>query len=139
MALFGLMFLVVALILIGVGIAVGLIACGVATVLFALGILSSSVVVGVLSRRPSAGVRAFVLQCSLVAGIPAGIVCAWIAHYILSASGSGWLISLYGALGGAAAGLIIALLLDFIFRRLHGWASAKLGRETRHEIAPPVV
>ena len=123
------MFLVVALILIGVGIAVGLIACGIAAVLSAIGILSSSVVVGLLSRRPSAGVRAFVLQCALIAGIAAGIICAWLAHYLLSAAGSGWLISLYGALGGAVAGLVIALLLDFIFRRSHRWASTKLGRE----------
>jgi hypothetical protein len=139
MALFALMFLVVALILMGVGVAVGLIACCVAAVLFAVGILSSSVVVGLISRRPSTGVRALLLQCALVAGIPSGIVCAWIAHYIFSAAGSGWLISLYGALGGAVAGLVIALLLDFIFRLLHRWASAKLRRETRHEIVTPVV
>ena len=137
MELFGLIFLVVALILIGVGIAVGLIACCTAAVLFGVGILSSSVVVGVITRRPSTGVRALLLQCALLAGIPAGIICAWLAHYIFSAAGSGWLISLYGALGGAVAGLIIALLLDFIFRRLHRWASAKLGRETGHEVVTP--
>jgi hypothetical protein len=139
MALFALMFLVVALILIGVGIVAGLVACCIAAVLFAVGILSSSVIIGLLSRRPSAGVRAFLLQCALLAGIPSGILCAWVAHFILSAAGSGWLISLYGAVGGAVAGLVIALLLDFIFRRLHRWASAKLGRETRREIVTPVV
>jgi hypothetical protein len=131
MALFGLMFLVVALILIGVGIVVGVVACCVAAVLFAIGILSSSVVVGLLTRGPVAGVRAFLLQCAVLAGIPSGILCAWLAHSILSAAGPGWLISFYGALGGAVAGLVIALLLDFLFRRLHRWASARLGRETR--------
>ena len=139
MALFGLMFLVVALILIGVGIVVGVVACCVAAVLFAVGILSSSVVVGLLTRRPVAGIRAFLLQCAILAGIPSGILCAWLAHSILSAAGPGWLISFYGALGGAAAGLVIALLLDFLFRRLHRWASAKLGRETGDEIIAPVV
>jgi len=139
MALFALMFLVVALILIGVGIVVGIVACCIAAVLFAVGVLSSSVVVGILTRRPAAGVRAFLLQCSLLAGIPAGILCAWLAHSIASAAGPGWLISLYGALGGAVAGVIIALLLDFIFLRLRRWASEKMGKATPRDITTPVV
>src|SRR2546423_15296269 len=139
MALFGLMFLVVALILIGVGIVVGLVVCGIAAVLFAVGIVSSSVIVGLLTRRPAAGIRAFLLQCAVLPGIPSGILCAWLAHAFLSAAGPGWLISMYGALGGALAGVVIALLLDFLFRRGHRWASAKLGRGTSHEIASPVV
>ena len=132
------MFLVVALILIGIGIVIGLVVCGIAGVLFAVGILSSSVVVGLLTRRPAAGIRAFLLQCAIFAGIPAGILCAWLAHSILSAAGPGWLISLYGALGGAVAGVVVALLLDFVFRRLHRSASAKLGRERHGEINAPV-
>lgn len=139
MELFGLIFIVVALILIGVGIVVGFVVCCIAAVLFAVGILSSSVVVGLMTRRPSAGIRAFLLQCAILTGIPSGILCAWLAHSILSAAGPGWLISLYGALGGAVAGIVIALSLDFVFRRLHRWASAKLGRETRREIVTPVV
>jgi hypothetical protein len=139
MALFALIFLVVALILIGVGIVVGLVVCCIAAMLFAIGILSSSLVIGLLTRRPTAGVRAFLLQCGLLGGIPSGILCAWLAHSILSAAAPGWLISLYGALGGAVAGVIIALLLDFEFRRLHRWASVKLSRGTSSEIATPVV
>jgi hypothetical protein len=130
MALFGLIFLFVALILIGVGIVFGLVACVIAAVLVGLGVLSSSVVVGLLTRRPIAGFRALLLQCAVLAGIPSGILCAWLAHSILAAAGPGWLISFYGALGGAVAGLVIALLLDFILRRLHRWASAKLGSVT---------
>jgi hypothetical protein len=138
MELFGLIFLVVALILIGIGIVVGLVVCAIAAVLFAFGILSSSVVVGLLTRRAAVGVRAFLLQCAILAGVPSGILCAWLAHSILSAAGPGWLISLYGALGGAVAGVIIALSLDFIFRRLHRWASAKLSRETGSKIVAPI-
>ena len=134
MALFGLIFLVVALILIGVGIVVGLVVCAVAAVLFALGVLSTSVVVGVLTRRPAAGVRAFLLQCALLAGIPSGILCAWLVHYTIAAAGPGWLISIYGGLAGAVAALIIALLLDFVFRRLHRWGTAKLAAVTRREL-----
>ena len=128
MELFGLIFLVVALILIGVGLAVGVAACAITAALVGIGVLSSSVIIGLVTRRPAAGVRAFLLQCALLAGIPAGILCAWLAHSIWSAAGPGWLVSLYGALGGAVAGLVIALLLDFIFQRVHRWASAKHGQ-----------
>lgn len=126
MELFGLIFLVVALILIGIGIVVGLVGCVVAAILAALGVVSSSVVIGLLTRRPIAGFRAFLIQCALLAGIPSGILCAWLAHALWAASGPGWLISLYGGLGGALAGLVLALMFDFLFRRMHRWASAKL-------------
>jgi hypothetical protein len=131
MALFGLVFLVVALILVGVGIVVGLVACCVTAVLVGVGIVSSSVVVGLFSRSPVAGIRAFLLQCGVLAGIPAGILCAWLAHSIFEAYGSGWLVFLYGALGGALGGFIIAFLVDFIFRRLHAWTAARLALATR--------
>ncbi len=138
MALFGLIFLFVMLVLIGIGIAVGLAACVIATVLVGVGMLSASVVVGLLARRTSAGVRAFLLQLALLLGVPSGVLCAWLAHWIFSAPANVWLISLYGAIGGAVAGVILALLLDFIFRRLHSWASAKISSATHHDIATPV-
>ncbi len=139
MALFGLIFLFVMLVLIGVGIAAGLVVCVIAAVLVSVGMVSSSVVVGLLARRTSAGVRAFLLQFALLLGIPSGVLCAWLAHWIFSAPASVWLISLYGAMGGAVTGVALALLLDFIFRRLHSWASAKISSATRHDIATPVV
>lgn len=139
MALFGLLFLFVMLVLIGVGIAAGLVACVITAVLVGIGIVSSSVVVGLLARRTSAGVRAFLLQLALLLGVPSGVICAWLAHWIFSAPASVWLISLYGAMGGALAGVILALLLDFIFRRLHRWASAKISNTTGREIARPIV
>ena len=138
MFFFGLVFLFVALILIGIGAAVGLVICAVAAVLVAVGILSSSVVVGLLSRRPAAGIRAFLLQCALLAGIPSGILCAWLAHGIFTAYGTGWTVLLYGALGGAAAGLIVVFFLDFIFRRLHRWASARLNSKPARELPTSV-
>ena len=126
MALFGLVFLVVALILIGVGIVLGLVLCAVTAVLVAVGIVSSSVVVGLFSRSSTAGVSAFLLQCGVLAGIPAGILCAWLAHSFFEAYGSGWPILVYGGLGGALGGIIIALLAAFIYRRLQTWAAGKL-------------
>jgi hypothetical protein len=126
MALFGLVFLVVALVLIGIGIAVGLAACGLAAALVGSGIVSSSFVIGIRTGRPAAGIRAFLLQCGVVAGIPAGAVCAWLGQAFFTAYGSGWPVLVYGALGGTAAGVIVALSLDFVSRRLHAWAAALL-------------
>ena len=126
MALFGLVFLVVALILVGAGIVLGLVVCAVTAVLVAVGVVSSSVVVGLFSRSSTAGVSAFLLQCGVLAGAPAGILCAWLAHSFFEAYGSGWPILVYSGLGGALGGIIIALLLTLIYRRLHRWAAAKL-------------
>ena len=139
MELFALVFLVVALILIGVGIALGLVICGIAAVLLGIGVVSSSVVVGLFRRSSGAGVRAFLLQCGIIAGVPAGMLCAWLAHSIFEAYGSGWLIFLYGGLGGALGGVVIALMVDFIYRRLQRWASAKLATRSRsvlHDAEP---
>ena len=137
MALFGLVFLVVTLILIGVGIVIGLVACCVAALLVGIGVVSFSVVVGLLRRSSAAGIRAFLLQCGVLAGIPAGILCAWLAHSVFEAYGRGWLVFFYSALGGALGGVIIALLVDFIFRRLHRWGAARLALATRGRGAFP--
>ncbi|MFM2142451.1 MAG: hypothetical protein RLZZ476_995, partial [Verrucomicrobiota bacterium] len=71
-----LIFGVVALVLIGVGIGAGLFAALVASVLLFVGVISSSALLGVLTRRPATALRAFLLQCGVLAGIPAGAVTA---------------------------------------------------------------
>ena len=122
MALFSIVFIVVALVLIGVGIALGLVACALAAALIGLGVASSSVLVGLHSGRAEAGLRMLLIQLGLLAGIPAGVFCAWIARTAFEAYGHGWPVLIYGALGGAVAGLLIALLLDSVARRLRAWA-----------------
>jgi hypothetical protein len=123
MFLFSLIFLVVALVLIGVGFAIGLVACVLGACLLSLGVLSSSVFVGVRSGRPALALRAFLLQCGVLVGLPAGAVGAWLGWSLLASfDSSAWAVFGGGALGGAAAGLIIALLLDSSLRRLHYWA-----------------
>jgi hypothetical protein len=134
-ALFGLVFLVVALILIGVGIVLGLVLCAVTAVLVTVGVVSSSVVVGIFSRSSAAGVRAFLLQCGVLAGVPAGVLCAWLARAFFEAYGDGWPVFGYGALGGVVGGVSIALLLAFIYGRLHSWTAAKLALARGDRIA----
>lgn len=126
MGLFGLVFLVVALVLIGIGIGIGTIACLIAAVLVGLGVISSSFFVAIRAGRPSAGIRAFLLQCGVLAGIPAGAVCAWLGQHFFAAVGGELPILVYGALGGALAGVIVALMLDFVSCRLSGWASTRV-------------
>lgn len=126
MGLFGVVFLFVALVLIGVGIAIGTIACLVTAALVGMGVISSSFLVALRSGRPLTGVRAFLLQCGILAGIPAGAVCAWLGVHFFAAVGSELPVLFYGALGGALAGLVVALLLDFISVRLGAWTSARV-------------
>ena len=126
MALFGLVFFVVALFLIGVGFAVGLAASAVAVVLIALGVVSSSVFVGLSAKRPSAGIKVFLLECCVLGGIPAGVATAWLASSFVAAIGGHWPVLVYGAAAGAFAGCLIALTLDFIFRRVHAFGAARL-------------
>ena len=129
MLLVALVFMVVALTLVGVGLAVGLVACALGGFLLSVGVLSSSVLVGVCSGRAAWGVRAFVWQAGVLAGAPAGAVGAWMAQGLLaSVDRATWAALAGGALGGAAGGLCVALTLDFCLRRLHRWAAATAGR-----------
>lgn len=120
MGIFGLIFLAVALVLIGVGMVAGLVACAVLAVLLGLGVVSSSVVIGLGTRSPAWGVRVFLLQVGLWTGIPAGAICGWFTQFLLGVP-AGWTGSVYGALGGAVAGVAVALMLDFIGHRLPQW------------------
>jgi len=125
MELFGLVGAVVMLLLLGAGFAIGLAACAIAAVLLGLGVISSSLVVGFWSGRPAHGLRAFLIQCGILLGIPAGAVCAWLGKAFITAYGSELPILAAGALGGALAGLAIGLSLDFVARRFHAWASTR--------------
>ena len=93
--------------------------------LLALGVVSSSLFVGVRSGRPAAGFRFFLMQCGLWAGLPTGALCAWLAQSFFETYGSGWPVLAYGAAGGALAGLVVALLLDFLSRRFTAWAATR--------------
>jgi len=128
MAVVSLILAAIVLFLVGVGIATGLVACAVAALLIGLGVISSSVVVGLYSGRTSEGIRAFLLQCGVIAGVPAGAVCAWLATFLMTELQEviQWPVLLLGGLAGASAGIIIALTLDRMSRRLHTWTALRL-------------
>lgn len=126
MAIFTLLFLLVALVLIGVGIALGIAACLLAALLLGMGVLSSSLIVGFRSRSSAEGIRAFLLQCGVLAGIPAGAACAWLGQSLVSGTPGGWPIAVCGGLAGAIAGIVVALSLDLASRHLHRWALERI-------------
>lgn len=125
----GLIFLLVMIVLIGIGIGIGLFACVIAAGLVALGVVSSSVALGFFTKRPATAVRALLLQCGVLAGIPAGAVTAWIGRAIFEKVDQSWMIAVYGGIAGAFAGALVALLLDFIFRRTHAWLEERTKRQ----------
>lgn len=128
MALFGLLFLGVIFVMTGVGIVLGLAAVGAAAALVSVGVLSSSVLIGLRAGRSEAGIRALLIQCGLLAGIPAGAVLAWgLSHFVQHLQlGEGWVVPACGALGGAVAGLSVAFILDALSRRTHAWIARRL-------------
>jgi hypothetical protein len=129
MGIFGLIAVLVMLVLIGMGIGVGLFACAIAAVLVMLGVVSSSVALGFFTKRPATAVRALLLQCGILAGIPAGAITAWLGRALLEKVDATWLIAVYGGIGGAVAGAVLALLLDYIFRRSHLWIEERMKRK----------
>lgn len=129
MGIFGLIAALVMLVLIGIGIGVGLFACAITAVLVMLGVVSSSVAMGFFTKRPATALRALLLQCGILAGIPAGAVTAWVGRTFLEKVDESWLIAVYGGIAGAFAGAVVALMLDFIFRRTHLWVEGRVRRK----------
>ena len=113
-------------IVIGCGAVIGLFAIALAAVLIALGVVSSSIAVGLFSKRVSYGLRAFLLQCTVISSIVAGMGCGLLIQAFFFEGVSFTQAILCGALGGMAAGSIIAALIDFILRHLNSRAQEVL-------------
>jgi hypothetical protein len=105
-----LIFAVIALLLVGTGIAIGLAVIAVFAMMAGLGVVSSSFVVGFWKRRTLAGVQAFFLQCGVLLGAPVGAVLAWVGCHVWPMISGEWQVLAAGAVGGAAGGLLVACL-----------------------------
>ena len=134
MELIAIPILLMMLVFVGIGVGLGVFMCGLAAVLVMGGVISSSAALGLITRRPAVALRVFLLQCGVLAGIPAGAVAAWLGHELLErfmasqalvSSGGTWQIPALGALGGAVGGAALALLMDFVFRRSHAWLAGR--------------
>ena len=127
MPLLSLLAFAIMLVLIGVGFVLGAVAVALTVVLVAAGVVSSSVMIGVWRGKAQAGLRAFLLQCGILAGIPAGMLCAWAATSIWEQiSGTLVIVLAAGGLAGALGGGVLALMFDFLAARVHGWLAARL-------------
>jgi hypothetical protein len=112
-------------IVIGIGAVIGLIVCVLAAILIGLGVISSSVAVGLFSKRLSSGLRAFLIQCTVIASLVTGTGCGLLLHLFFGRA-SLTEATLCGALGGVAAGLLIAASVDFVLCRLNRWTQEKV-------------
>lgn len=115
------------LVLLGAGLAIGLFACALAAGLLGMGIISSSFIVALQSKSPSRGIFAFLLQCGIFTGIPAGAVCAWLFQTIFSGSYAVSSMIVAGALSGALAGVLVAVMLNFVVARFFQYVSSRAG------------
>jgi hypothetical protein len=133
--IFSLVALVIFCVLIGVGIVLGVVGVALTGGLVAAGVLSSSVLIGVWRGRAQAGWRALFLQCGIFAGIPAGMLCAWVATTLWQEI-NGTLVAILaaGALAGALGGAVIALFFDLLATRAHTWLAARIERAKRPEL-----
>jgi hypothetical protein len=128
---------IVALVLIGVGIAFGAAAAVATVILCGLGILSSSVAIGFWRGRVESGLSAFFLMCGILAGIPAGMLCAWVVSTIAAGIDPGLLAVLgVGAAVGGASGAVVAVLLDFTARKLRAWLVARSPLQMGFRVLP---
>lgn len=109
-----LIFAIVCFVLIGVGLALGLVAAALGFALVSLGIVSSSLLLGVWKKRPATAMRAFLVQCGLFAGIPAGLLCGAFAQAFFEMPAAPTITA--GACAGAASGLLVALVCDTLVR-----------------------
>lgn len=124
MAIFGLIFLVVFLVLIGIGLAIGLVALAVTGAFLIAGVFSTSALFGFLKRSPMAGLELFLLQIFVVAGTFSGAgLSLLLVPFMELGMEKPIQFLLVGASGGLLAGTLLALCLQRLIKtircRLH--------------------
>ena len=114
MFIFGIIFLVVALVLIGIGLAIGALIFVAAAAAIGVGMISSSVACGILQKKPSAGFRVFFYQFFTLTFLAAGIVLTWLVSAFAELHFSGWSIVAIGSLAGISVGLLFSILHSYL-------------------------
>jgi hypothetical protein len=124
---------VVFMLLLGIGLAVGIVVCALAGALAALGILSSSAAIGFIRRSPASGFRVLFLQLGAVAGIPCGFAGAWLVSALAHSHWSLTARLLMGGTAGLVCGVLVAWLFNFVWGKIGAWILARYDR--RHQKA----
>jgi hypothetical protein len=123
MFVFGIIFLIVAIILIGIGIAFGVAIFALAGIAIGLGVTSSSIAIGFIQRKPSLGLRAFFYQLFVIIFSLLGILSTWAISTFSGYDFSFLSIALIGALSGTSIGLLFAVF--------HSWIIDLIGSSLR--------
>ena len=111
----------IALILVGVGIALTVIFAVFSALFAALGIVSSAAITGILRKRFSSGLRALHYQVCAVLSLPVAIGFLWIGTHLFSLHLRIRNVLALGSLAGIIGGLLLAFALDriayFVYNR----------------------
>ncbi len=122
----GLVFLAVALVIIGIGIVIGIGILLLTTVLVLLGIISSSAVIGLVQKRFEHGFFAFVVQLGGISGIPVGVGVLLILDWLIDWSLDWRLASVFGAFTGLIGGVLLGVVFSLITLRTYRWISQRI-------------
>jgi hypothetical protein len=121
MAIFGLLFLIACLIVIGIGIVVGVLAAIALAVLIGLGIVSSSAAVGFGKKSVAAGFLTLALEVGACLGILGGAMVGFVAALFVNPTGPSLMAIAAGSAGGLVAGVTVGWLFHFSARRVLRW------------------
>jgi len=130
MFIFGVIFLIVALLLIGAGFAIGILVFGVAAAAIGLGVISTSVACGFIQKKSSIGFRVFFYQFFIIAFLFAGILTAWLVSLFADLHVSIISVILIGSISGGSVGLIFGLLHSWIVDLISGYLIRIFSRMT---------
>lgn len=118
LGIFALFAIVVLLLLVGAGIALGAVVLCAMAVCAAVGILTTSTIAGLVAKKPGVGVKVFFLQLGAAVGVVAGTGLALLAAWIIGVQGSRWFFAFIGAVLGLFAGATLAALFNLLWEKL---------------------
>jgi len=110
----GIIFLVVALILIGVGLSLGIFLFALTSAAIVLGVISTSIACGIIQKKPSTGFRVFFYQFFMLSFAAAAVFVSWLISSVFDMQLSLISISVIGSISGLSVGLLFGLLHSWI-------------------------
>jgi hypothetical protein len=120
-----LVMVVVFVLLLGIGLAVGIVLCALVGALTAFGILSTSVAIGFLRRSPASGLRALFLQLGAVVGVVCGIAASWLVSWLAHSHWGVVTRLLVGGSCGLICGILVAGLFNLAWGKITAWILAR--------------
>lgn len=123
LGIFALIMVLVTIVLIGVGIALGLLGAVILGFLTFFGVISSSVIFGFLKKNSASAFRMLFLQVGALAGLFCGIAGTLFASWIVDFQWKDY--ALYGCITGVLGGLFLAWLFNRTWGRMRGFMTIR--------------